>query len=56
MSDPRGETAETPQSAAPARHRGGRQSRQAQRDRAVPIIAGVRRRIPTYELLTEEGL
>jgi len=44
--------------AAPARSRGGRQSRQAQRGgaRPMPIIAGVRRQIPTYDLLGEEGL
>jgi trimethylamine--corrinoid protein Co-methyltransferase len=37
---------------------GGRQARQAQRvgHHAPRIIAGVRRQIPTYELLTEEGL
>ena len=41
-----------------ARSRSGRQSRQAQRGsgRAQPIIAGIDRQIPTYELLGEEGL
>src|SRR5690242_3950991 len=41
-----------------ARSRGGRQARQAQRvGRQAPrIIAGIHRRIPTYDLLSEEGL
>jgi trimethylamine--corrinoid protein Co-methyltransferase len=41
-----------------ARSRSGRQSRQAQRGsgRAQPIIAGIDRQSPTYELLGEEGL
>ncbi|HEY4163101.1 MAG TPA: trimethylamine methyltransferase family protein [Dongiaceae bacterium] len=56
MPDPQNEKISETSAAAPARHRGGRQSRQAQRDKALPIIAGVRRQIPTYELLTEEGL
>ena len=50
--------AETATSHAPgARGRGGRQARQAQRvGRQAPrIIAGVRRQIPTYDLLSEEG-
>jgi trimethylamine--corrinoid protein Co-methyltransferase len=50
---------ETVPQPAPARNRGGgRQSRQAQRGgaRAQPIIAGIDRQIPTYELLGEEGL
>jgi trimethylamine--corrinoid protein Co-methyltransferase len=51
-----------PNSAAaepPARGRhGGRQSRQAQRGsgRPQPVIAGIHRNIPTYDLLGEEGL
>jgi trimethylamine--corrinoid protein Co-methyltransferase len=49
---------ETVESARPARARGGRQARQAQRSgaRAAPIIAGIRRAIPAYELMSEEGL
>lgn len=43
-------------SSAPARSRGGRSSRQARDARPQPIIAGVRRQIPTYDLLGEEGL
>src|ERR1700753_2801452 len=41
------------------RARGGRQARQAQRVGGAArhrIIAGVARNIPTYELLSEEGL
>jgi len=42
----------------PARRSGGRQSRQAQRGnaRAQPIIAGIDRQIPAFDLLGEEGL
>jgi trimethylamine--corrinoid protein Co-methyltransferase len=42
----------------PARGRGGRQSRQAQRGgaRPQPIIAGIDRQIPAFDLLGEEGL
>src|SRR3954454_14079317 len=48
---------ETAAQPAPARSRGGgRQSRQAQRGRAQPIIAGIDRQLPTFDLLREEGL
>ena len=42
--------------ATPQRERGGRARRQREAQRAHAIIAGVERRIPTCELLDEEGL
>src|SRR5271166_5104858 len=42
--------------AAKGRERGGRARRQREAQRSQPIIAGVKRKIPTYELLGEEGL
>jgi trimethylamine--corrinoid protein Co-methyltransferase len=50
-------TAESASETAAGRARGGRLARQRQRSqRATSIIAGIERRIPTYELLGEEGL
>jgi trimethylamine--corrinoid protein Co-methyltransferase len=50
-------TAESGPETAAGRSRGGRSARQRQRSqRATSIIAGIERRIPTYELLSEEGL
>ncbi len=46
----------TDAAAMPQRERGGRARRQREAQRAHAIIAGVERRIPTYELLGEEGL
>src|SRR5580700_1755935 len=40
----------------PQRERGGRARRQREAQRRHAIIAGVERKIPTYELLGEEGL
>jgi len=43
----------------PGRARGGRQARQAQRSGAAgspAVIPGIRRAIPTYDLMGEEGL
>jgi trimethylamine--corrinoid protein Co-methyltransferase len=40
----------------PQRERGGRARRQREAQRVHAIIAGVERKIPTYELLGEEGL
>jgi trimethylamine--corrinoid protein Co-methyltransferase len=40
----------------PQRERGGRARRQREAQRAHAIIAGIERKIPTYELLAEEGL
>jgi trimethylamine--corrinoid protein Co-methyltransferase len=49
--------AESASETATGRGRGGRMARQRQRSqRMTGIIAGVERRIPTYELLSEEGL
>jgi trimethylamine--corrinoid protein Co-methyltransferase len=46
-----------PSPPAPHRARGGRSARQHERSHpALQIIAGVERRIPTYELIGEEGL
>jgi trimethylamine--corrinoid protein Co-methyltransferase len=50
-------TAESASETAAGRPRGGRSARQRQRSqRAASLIAGIERRIPTYELLSEEGL
>ena len=43
-------------SATPHRERGGRARRRREAQRPHAIIAGVKRKIPTYELLGEEGL
>ena len=50
---------EAVEGARTGRARGGRQARQAQRSGAggAPIvIPGIRRAIPTYDLMSEEGL
>jgi trimethylamine--corrinoid protein Co-methyltransferase len=50
-------TAEPASETSTARGRGGRTARQRQRSqRTTALIAGIERRIPTYELLGEEGL
>ncbi|MGH6879885.1 trimethylamine methyltransferase family protein [Hypericibacter sp.] len=52
-------TADPASETATGRGRGGRTARQRQRSqsqRATALIAGVERRIPTYDLLNEEGL
>src|SRR5271157_1875608 len=38
------------------RERGGRARRQREAQRAHAVIAGIERKIPTYELIGEEGL
>src|SRR5260370_32581706 len=43
-------------SKTPARERGGRARRQREAQRSLAIIARLERRIPTYELVGEEGL
>ena len=43
-------------STAPRRERGGRARRQREAQRAHAIIAGIQRKVPTYELLGEESL
>jgi trimethylamine:corrinoid methyltransferase-like protein len=43
-------------SMTPQRARGGRARRQREAQRVHAVIAGIERKIPTYELLDEEGL
>ena len=43
-------------SPGPARERGGRARRRRAAERPHAVIAGVERKIPTYELMSEEGL
>ena len=43
-------------SMTPQRERGGRARRQREAQRVHAVIAGIERKIPTYELLGEEGL
>ena len=43
-------------SMTPQRARGGRARRQREAQRVDAVIAGIERKIPTYELLDEEGL